>query len=86
MRSVVESRKAPALRAPRAGARHGAVQGVADGGDAEDERRPDEVAGEDQRHGDDVQQQADDGEHVGRDAARASTMPTLKKPRRAPSV
>ena len=35
-----------------AGARHGAVERVADGGEAEDDRRPDEVAGEDERHGD----------------------------------
>ena len=43
------------LRRTHTGTRHGAVEGVADRRQGDQERRPHEVAAEDERHGTDVQ-------------------------------
>ena len=78
MRSVVESRNAPALVGPtpaRATAPSSASQSR---GEDAHEHRPLEVAREDERHESDLQQQTEDREHVGGQAPRrASTTPTL---------
>ena len=68
MRSVVESRNAPALVEPVAGARDRAVERVADGGDDTDDQRPAEVPADDEGEPGDLQKEAEDRQPVGGDA------------------